>query len=87
MAVRLTYMLIEEAGERMLVKSLDGHDGAIVIADRVPEPPSPNHRLDATGKWVVDPVAVERARLKAMTREEVIEEAVRRSVAAMRAAK
>lgn len=75
----MAYTLIETAsGERMLVLSVGGHGGATVVAKAVPEQPSPFHRLTADGKWMIDSAAVEADRLRRMTREQLIEEAVRR---------
>lgn len=73
------YTLIQSAsGERLLVKSLDGHEGCTVVRKNVPEPPSAFHRLNDTGKWEEDAGAKERNRLNRMTRAELIDEVIRR---------
>ena len=71
-------ILVEINGERMLVKALDGHDGATVIRKAVPEQPSPFHKLTDAGTWVEDAAAKERARVEGMTRQEFIAEILRR---------
>jgi len=72
-------ILIDHNGERMLVLSLTGHDGVTVINNNVPKQPAPFFKLDAGGNWIEDADAKENARLKAMTRSQLIAEAVRRA--------
>lgn len=70
-------ILVEINGERMLVKSLSGHDGATVIRKSVPEQPSPFHRLTNAGTWVEDADAKERARVDGLTRQQLVAEILR----------
>lgn len=49
-----TMILIELNGERQLVLSLDGYEGATVIKEGVDEQPSDFHKLDDKGAWVLD---------------------------------
>lgn len=72
-------ILIDHNGERMLVLSLTGHAGVTVVNANVAPQPSPYHKLDAAGNWIEDADAKENARLKAMTRAQLIAEAVRRA--------
>ena len=72
-------ILIDHNGERMLVLNLNGHPGATVINPSVANQPAPFFKLDPTGKWIEDATAKENARLKAMSRADLIAEAVRRA--------
>jgi hypothetical protein len=67
-------ILIEHDGERLLVESLEGYDGATVIAENVPLPPS--EFCTWNGEWVEDEEAKvraeEMARIEAMTKAELI---------------
>lgn len=77
---RKSYLLIETpAGERLMVKSMAGHEGCTVIRDRVPEPPGPHCRLCPKGRWIDDPAAAERERLNRMTQAELVDEMLRRA--------
>lgn len=74
--------IIEQNGQRMIVRSLDGHEGATVIASNVP--PRPNECCEWDGsKWVEDKPKKARmddlAKLNKMNRLEFLEECVRRS--------
>lgn len=78
--MRKTYLLIEAPnGERMLVRSLAGHEDCRVVNDRVPEPPNDHCRLCPKGKWIEDEAAKEEARLARMSRGELIAEVLRRA--------
>lgn len=74
--------IIEANGERMIVKSLDGHESATVVASNVPPRPHDCCEWDGS-KWVEDKQKKDRmdelARLKRMNRLEFLEECVKRS--------
>ncbi len=77
------YTLIElPDGELCLVSSMKGHRGCKVIARRVTHPGHGHAKL-VNGKWVEDleakAAADEEARLRRMTRTELLEEAIRRA--------
>jgi hypothetical protein len=69
-------ILIEHNGERLLVNSLDGHEGCKVIEQDVEEQPHDHCRRE-NGRWVEDTEAKAKAehnaRLMAMTRAELID--------------
>lgn len=73
-------ILISWRGERLLVESLDGYPRAKVLARDVEHPPSDHCRWKG-GTWCEDAAAKakaeERARLVAMSREELIEHLLR----------
>lgn len=74
--------LIEQNGERMLVESLKGHKGCKVLVKNAKHP-AHGHAKFENGQWLEDleakALADEEARLRGMTRSQLIEEAVRRS--------
>lgn len=75
---RKTYLLIEQDGQRLLVKSLKGHEGAKVIHNRVPEPKNEHCQLCPKGTWVEDKQAKERGEIRKLIREGRLGEALDR---------
>jgi hypothetical protein len=84
--------LVRSKGSLQLVDSLDGYPNATVLGRNVPDPPSETARWE-DGQWIDDEEkkskAERKARLQAMTREELVDmiearlEAVERRIAAL----
>lgn len=64
---------IEYKGEKMWVESLEGHPGAVIIADNVPQPPAePCSVCATTGVALLNAAQKETNRLNAMTNAELV---------------
>lgn len=66
-------ILIEHDGEKMLVDSLDGHDGCTVLCDHVEDAPHDHCSMCDDGEWIEDTAALERARINKMSNAELVE--------------
>lgn len=86
---------IKFKGETMLVRSLEGYEGATVLADNVTPPPSEFHEPKEGGGWQVNAAkrdkAKKRERFVNMGRDELIDhildqvEPLRRDVESLKA--
>lgn len=66
-------ILIEHDGEKMLVESIEGHEGCTVLCDHVDDAPHDHCTLCDDGEWVEDLGAMETAAINRMTNAELVE--------------